>query len=96
MIGFHFTDVEKRSRDWWIVVAGGDVDLCDFDPGYAVPVRSVSTLRAMVEIWRGDLSWRAALKDGALKLDGSQQARRALPHWLKLSSFAHTPRVVAS
>lgn len=96
VIGFRFTDVEKRSRDWWIVVTGGDVDLCDFDPGHAVTVRSISTLRAMVEIWRGDLSWRAALKGGSLMLDGSQQACRALPHWLKLSPFAHTPRVTAS
>jgi len=94
VLGFHFADIDKRTNDWWIVINGTDVDLCDFDPGFDVSVRTTSTLRVMVLIWRGDLTWRAALKDGSLTLDGSQQARRALPHWLKLSAFAHTPRIL--
>ena len=24
----------RRLRRWWLVVADGEVDVCDFDPGY--------------------------------------------------------------
>lgn len=93
VIAFHFTDIDQRTRDWWVVITGRDeVDLCDFDPGYKVTIRASSSLRIMVRIWRGDLSWRAALKDDSLALEGSRQARSALPHWLRLSPFAEGPR----
>lgn len=93
VLAFHFSDIGSRTSDWWVVIDGNDsVDLCDFDPGFEVVVRATSTLRTMVLIWRGDLTWRTALKDGSLVLDGSSQARNSLPYWLKLSPFAAAPR----
>jgi hypothetical protein len=92
VIGFRFPDADSRSRDWWVVAQDGDVDLCDFDPGYPVTVTATSSLHTMVDVWRGELSWRMALRAGDLELDGSTAACRALPHWLKLSPFAHVER----
>ncbi len=92
VIMFHFTDLGHRTRHWWVVVNDSDVDVCDVDPGFDVCVTATVTLRTMVEIWRGDLSWPAALTGGALALEGSRDARRSLPHWLKLSAFAAAPR----
>lgn len=96
VLGFSFTDMPPSTRYWWILVKGGHVDVCDFDPGFGVAVAVTCTLRTMVSIWRGDLSWRTALRDGSLQLDGTQAARRALPHWLKLSGFAQTPRLATA
>ena len=93
VIGFHFPDVEPRTRSWWLVVQGDDVDVCDADPGHPVAVTAESTLRTMVDVWRGDRSWREVTRSGDLLLDGTLAARRALPHWLKLSAFASVPRV---
>lgn len=88
VLNFDFTDIGSKARSWWVVIDGREgVDLCDFDPGYDVRVRASSTLRTMTLIWRGELDWRTALGEGALTLEGSHQACRALPHWLKLSSF---------
>jgi hypothetical protein len=53
-----------------------------------------TSLRTMTRIWRGDLTWSAALRSGDLVLLGEPQAARALPRWLKLSAFASTPRPV--
>lgn len=93
---FHFTDVDRRTARWWIIIQGHDaVDLCDFDPGYDVLVGVTSTLRTMVRVWRGDLSWRKAERDGSLTVEGVRQACDALPHWLKLSAFAQVPRLVS-
>lgn len=96
VLAFSFTDTPPSTRHWWILVKGGDVDVCDFDPGFQIAVSVTCTLRTMAQIWRGDLSWQAALKDDSLQLDGPQTARRALPHWLKLSPFAQTPRLAAA
>lgn len=94
IIKFRFTDLDQRTREWWIVLNGhGPVDLCDFDPGFGVHVTVVSTLRALVTVWRGDLAWNTAVSDGSLVLEGPREVRRALPHWLKLSAFAHVPRM---
>jgi hypothetical protein len=72
------------------------VDLCDFDPGFDVAVKVVSKLPTLVRVWRGDVGLREAIRDEAVQLEGSRQAVRSFPHWLKLSMFAHVPRLVHS
>lgn len=81
-------------RDWWLVISGEGVDVCDFDPGYDVRVTVEAPLRVLTALWRGDLSWGAALRSGDMTLHGEASARRALPRWLKLSPLAATPRPV--
>ena len=92
VLAFVFPDVAPDARRWWLVIAGDGVDVCDHDPGFPVRVTAESRLRTMVGIWRGDLSWPAALRSGELVLHGTSQAQRALPRWLKLSPLAGTPR----
>ncbi|WP_338749823.1 winged helix-turn-helix transcriptional regulator [Janibacter alittae] len=92
VLGFRFPDVEAAHREWWIVVAAGAVDLCDFDPGFPVTVGVEADLPTLVHIWRGDRTWAAALRRGDLRLEGSAEARGALPRWLTLSRFASVPR----
>ena len=92
VIGFDFTDVPPSARHWWIVITGDGVDVCDSDPGHPVRVTVEASLRTLTRVWRGDVGWATALRSGELVLHGEQQARRALPRWLKLSSLAPTPR----
>jgi DNA-binding HxlR family transcriptional regulator len=96
VIAFVFPDLAPSSRHWWLVITGGGVDVCDHDPGFPVRVTVECSLRTLVRIWRGDLGWTPALRSGDLVLHGEPQARRALPRWLKLSSFASTPRPLAA
>jgi DNA-binding HxlR family transcriptional regulator len=91
-IAFVFPDVPPSARCWWLVITGEGVDVCDEDPGHPVLLTVESTLRTLTRIWRGDLSWSAALRSGELLLHGEPQARRALPRWLTLSTLAGTPR----
>lgn len=96
VVRFTFTDVAPPARDWWLVITGDGVDVCDFDPGHDVRVAVDTTLRALTLVWRGDLSWSEALRSGDMALHGEPSLRRALPRWLKLSSLAPTPRPVPS
>jgi DNA-binding HxlR family transcriptional regulator len=92
VIAFVFPELPSTCRRWWLLITADGADACDFDPGHPVRVSVQTSLRTMTRIWRGDLAWAAALRSGELQLDGTQQARRALPRWLKLSGFAQVPR----
>jgi hypothetical protein len=92
VVRFRFPDVPPGLRDWWLVITGGEADVCDDDPGYDVAVTVTGRLRSMVEVWRGDRTWSDALRAGSLTLDGPERLRRALPVWFTLSDFAGVPR----
>jgi DNA-binding HxlR family transcriptional regulator len=38
VVSFRFPDVAPSLRDWWLVLAPDDVDVCDIDPGFDVSV----------------------------------------------------------
>jgi DNA-binding HxlR family transcriptional regulator len=92
VVHFEFPDAPRKARRWWLVITKEGADVCDVDPGYDVAVAITASLRRMVEIWRGDLSWSDALRPGLLEVDGPEAMRRALPGWFKLSAFASVPR----
>jgi DNA-binding HxlR family transcriptional regulator len=82
-------------RRWWLVIADGEADVCDEDPGHEVTVGLTADLRALVQVWRGDRSWAEALRTGQLQVHGPEAVRRALPGWFTLSLFASVPRPTA-
>jgi DNA-binding HxlR family transcriptional regulator len=92
VVQFRFPDVRTETRDWWLVITDDDADVCDADPGYEVAVTVTASLRSMVRIWRGDLTWREALRAGAVEVLGPEALRRAVPRWFTLSGFASVPR----
>lgn len=94
VLRFSFRDVVGSGRDWWLVIKAGGVDLCDFDPGGEVAATVDSDLRTLTEVWRGDDRLPEAMRSGRLRIEASTQVRRAVPRWLKLSSFAPVPRPV--
>lgn len=92
ILQFRFPDAPPRTRDWWLVIQPDDVDVCDDDPGRPVSVTITADLRTMVQVWRGDLAWSAALGAGRLDVQGPEKLRRAVPSWFTLSAFAAVPR----
>ncbi|HLT85545.1 MAG TPA: helix-turn-helix domain-containing protein [Phototrophicaceae bacterium] len=88
VLAFRFTDLPPREAGWWLVVAGDDVDVCDYDPGYDVTVDVETSLRTLVELWRADTTWERALGSGAVRLTGPSDARRSVPAWLGRMSLA--------
>src|SRR5690348_6416916 len=92
VIQFSFPDVPARTRHWWLVITPGQADVCDSDPGHPVALTVTASLRHMVRLWRGDLSWAEVLRSGAIQISGPQPLRRAMPQWFTLSAFATVPR----
>jgi DNA-binding HxlR family transcriptional regulator len=95
VVAFTFSDVAPKIRHWWLVMTREDVDVCDVDPGHEVTVTVSGSLRRMVEVWRGDVTWSDALRAGALQVQGPTLMRRALPQWFPPSRFAAVPRPAA-
>ena len=92
VLALRFGDVEAKAARWWLVVADGKVDVCDFDPGFEVTATLQTQLRDLVRVWRGDDSWDQLLQRGAVEVDGPSSVRRSLPAWLGQSESALWPR----
>lgn len=92
VVHFWFRDVPAHLREWWLVITPGDADVCDTDPGQDVAATVTASLRGLVQVWRGDVTWTQALRSGNVEIEGSAALRRALPRWFTLSTFAEVPR----
>ncbi len=96
VVKFDFTGVPVRQREWWLVIEGGEADVCDADPGFDIDATVKGSLRRLVQVWRGDCTWAAALASGEVAVSGSVAVRRGLPTWFTLSGFAAVPRPVGA
>ena len=92
-ISFELHGITGAGSRWWLVVADGDVDLCDVDPGYEVSAVVSGTLRALTRLWRGDISWPQAVRGGDVAISANSLVTRQIPVWLGQSRLASTPRV---
>lgn len=82
VVVFDFDDVAVPVARWWVCGSEDEVDICDFDPGFDVDVTVSTSLRTMIEIWRGDRSWVQGLRAAAVELTGSRELRDALPQMI--------------
>ncbi len=92
VVRFQFHSVGPQLRDWWLVITSAETDVCDSDPGYETDVVVRTGLRTMTEIWLGDLSWKHALRSGALEIDGPKALSRAVPSWFIPQMYVSVPR----
>jgi DNA-binding HxlR family transcriptional regulator len=95
VIQFRFSDARRGEREWWLVVENGEIDLCRDDPGHEVNVIVESTVRALTEIWSGDLLPGQALDQHQLRVLGRPRDAHDFWRWIGTSGFAPT-RLAAS
>jgi DNA-binding HxlR family transcriptional regulator len=94
-IQFQYPELPENRRNWWLVVDGGQVDLCGFDPGFEVDLTVIGSLRTMTAVWMGIASVHREIEAGRLELLGDVGVARSMREWLGLSVFAGEPRRVA-
>jgi DNA-binding HxlR family transcriptional regulator len=86
-ICFEFTDVPEDRQKWWLVNRQGTVDLCAFDPGFAVDLYVTTDIRTMIQIWFGRLTWESATRSGKVEVTGPRPLRERLRSWLLLNPY---------
>jgi DNA-binding HxlR family transcriptional regulator len=94
VVQFRFGDARQGERSWWLVFEKGEVDLCRDDPGYEVTLIVESSVRALTEIWNGELQPEQALGRQQVRVLGSSRDARNVWRWLGVSVFAPTRREV--
>lgn len=70
------------------MVAGGQVDACDYDPGFEVTATVRATLRTLTHVWRGDVSWERAMRARQVEIEAPRDVRRDVPDWFGRSMLA--------
>lgn len=92
VVNFKLSGAPPKASSWWLFVADGEADVCDFDPGFDATATVTTSLRTLTEIWRGDVSWSQALRNQSVRIDGPSDVRRAVPTWIGQSQLAAVPR----
>ncbi|WP_455211565.1 winged helix-turn-helix transcriptional regulator [Kaarinaea lacus] len=90
VVHFKFTDVDTYPK-WWLVVKEHNTDICVQDPGKDVDVYFTTDLQTMIDVWMGDVSYKAAINSGRLTLVGDAALTRNVTNWLANSIFAGLP-----
>jgi hypothetical protein len=91
-LAFQLDGVAPKASRWWLVVAEGQADVCDFDPGFEVGGTIQCSLRTLTLIWRGDVGWQHAQLDGSVTVSGPADVRRSIATWIGQSTLAAVPR----
>ena len=94
-IQFLYSDLPETQKRWWLVVDGGVVDVCSFDPGHELDLVVKCPLRSMTAIWMGLATIEDESASGEFQVEGDQKLARTMQQWLGLSAFAHEERRVA-
>lgn len=94
VVAFRLADVPAKASRWWLVVSGGDVDVCDYDPGFDIDATVEATLRDLTAIWRGDRSWNSALRSGDVEITAARDVRNEVPDWIGQGQMSRIPRPV--
>jgi len=92
VILFRLPDARAGEREWWLVVEDGVADLCRDDPGRELTLVVEASVRALTEIWTGDLAPAQAMSSRQVRIDGSKRDADRLWRWLGTSAFAPTRR----
>jgi DNA-binding HxlR family transcriptional regulator len=91
-ISFTFPELNAARKSWWLVIDGGKVDLCSFDPGYEVDLYVVSSLYSMTSVWMGHSTLKSEVDAGKIELTGDRAIANSMSEWLGLSPLAKAAR----
>lgn len=95
-VKFTYPELSADRKSWWLVIDGGRVDLCNFDPGYEVDLYVRCALRTMTSVWMGISTLKSELDADRMELTGDRAMVQTMSNWLGFSTFAKEPRRAAS
>jgi DNA-binding HxlR family transcriptional regulator len=92
VLQFELPDVEIRLRRFWFLIGDGEVDVCLKNPGRDADLTLVASIRTLLMVYLGRVAPDAAVRSGAIVLDGSRALARTFPGWCPRSPYASAAR----
>jgi DNA-binding HxlR family transcriptional regulator len=90
VVEFDFTG--PRGRRVWLLLEPREVSVCVTPPGFDVDLVVRSDLLAFYRVWLGQIDYDAAVRCGALVVDGLPVLAKQLPRWFMWSPMARFVR----
>jgi DNA-binding HxlR family transcriptional regulator len=81
VVRFRFPDEEPGNRHFWLLIHGGDAELCITDPGGEPDLLVTARSVPFVEWHRGALEWSELVRRGDIDVKGTRRLVRAFPTW---------------
>jgi DNA-binding HxlR family transcriptional regulator len=94
-VKFVYPELAKPRQCYWLVVEGGEVELCMVDPGRDVNLNIRSSLRSMTSVWMGLSTLRQEIEAGNIEITGEKALERSMPGWFKLNPLAKLERMAS-
>jgi len=85
VVAFTFPEERPGNQHYWLLIDGGEAEVCQSDPGGTTSLRVVARSRAFIDWHRGVLPWAEARKQESIIVEGDQSLARALPGWNTLA-----------
>jgi DNA-binding HxlR family transcriptional regulator len=90
VVEFDFTG--RAGRRVWLVLEPREVSVCVTPPGFDSDLVIRADLAFFYRVWIGDIEYHAALRCGALLVEGAPSLARQLPRWFLWSPMARFVR----
>ena len=87
VVAIECTDVRGSAARHYLLLRRSEVSLCTGNPGYPEELHVRTGRRALIQWWRGDLTFRQAQAAG-LSVTGPRELVRAFPTWFERYVFA--------
>lgn len=81
VVAFTFPDELPGNRRFWLLLEGGDAELCYQDPGGEPAARVTAASAAFIDWHRGVARWPDLLRRGEVSIEGDRAVVRAFPRW---------------
>jgi DNA-binding HxlR family transcriptional regulator len=81
VVAFVFPDQPHGNQHFWLLVDGGDAEVCYTDPGDEPALTVHATSAAFIDWHRGRLPWSRALRSGQIQVHGNRGIAAQLPQW---------------
>ncbi|HKT81950.1 MAG TPA: winged helix-turn-helix transcriptional regulator [Vicinamibacterales bacterium] len=82
----------RKGRRVWLLLDRREISVCVTPPGFDADLIVRCDLGLFYRVWFGNTDYAAALKSGALRIDGPAGLARQLPRWLMWSPMARFAR----
>lgn len=76
----------------WLVAEHGEVSVCLQHPGFDSTLEVIAATSALADVFQGYCTWREAVEDGRIEVNGPPRLVSALPGWFLWSPWADVTR----